>query len=498
MISNLNLTWLSLTLSLLTSTHSQIINQDQAKLDLSYLKPNVHTLVKALDNNSTFIWDRLAEMTDLYGHRITGSKGLEDSIKWIVKNLKQDGIDVHTEPTKADYWVRGEESLILHTPTRGDVKLEILGLGRSVGTPEKGITGEVVSISSWEELKEVGEKGGLRNKIVLCNFRWTSYGKGSTARQKCAVTSEPYGAIAALVRSVTPFSLNTPHTGAMSRSKIPGASVTVEDAEYLVRLEKRAKTATTENKAIFKPPVVTLKMKACTRKNKAIIRNVIAEIKGREKPNEVLILSGHIDSWDVGVGALDDGAGAFIAWEALRQIAKLPQRPRRTIRAIFWTNEEAGSAGGLDYFERNKNKLEDHILAFESDYGTFSPYGLGFDGLPEARAILKQIGSELLNHTTFGNVLEGANGTTDVDPLCESGIPCAGITTTDHIFNIKPDSPDYHNSGYFVYHHTKGDRMEALNPSELNRCSAAAASYIYAIAELKETLPKKIVTPPPS
>ncbi|KAI9297984.1 Zn-dependent exopeptidase [Neoconidiobolus thromboides FSU 785] len=458
--------------------YSQNVQKEFKIPTLSYLKDNVNRLLASTQNN-TIIWDRLAEMTDLYGHRITGSKALEDSIDWIQKQARKDGLIAYTQNVTADYWKRNEESLVYHSPTRGDVKLNFLGLGRSVGTPKDGITAEVVTVVSKDDLKEKGEKGELKKKIVLCNFAWTGYGAASNIRQNCASLSENYGAVAALVRAATPFSIDTPHTGAMKEAKIPGAVVTVEDAQMLTRIQKRAKENGNHKCNIYKEPKLTLKMGATLEKGKAKTRNLILEIKGSEKSNEIVILSGHIDSWDVGVGAMDDAAGAFIGWEVLRQIVNLGLKPRRTLRAIFWTNEEAGIAGGKTYYQENINNLENHVLAMESDSGAFEPYGFAFSGNSEATAIFTSIGKELLGHTTFGGVKDA-----DISYLCSRGIPCASLSSkTENNSTLS----------YFTFHHTAGDRMEVLKPEQLARNAAMTGGFIYAVADLKETLPKTIV-----
>ncbi|KAI9297938.1 Zn-dependent exopeptidase [Neoconidiobolus thromboides FSU 785] len=448
-----------------------------------YQNNNVNRLL-ASTQNTTIIWDRLAEMTDLYGHRITGSKALEDSIDWIQKQAKKDGLTTYTQKVTADYWQRNEESLVYHSPTRGDVKLNFLGLGRSIGTPKHGITAEVITVVSKDDLKQKGEKGELSEKIVLCNFPWTGYGAASNIRQNCAFLSEKYGAVAALVRAATPFSINTPHTGVMRESKIPGAVVTYEDAQMLTRIQERARKSDNINCNIYKKPKLTLKMGATLKKGKAKTRNLILEIKGSEKPNEIVIVSGHIDSWDVGVGAMDDAAGAFIGWEVLRQISNLNIKPRRTIRAIFWVNEEAGTAGGEAYYKENINNLDNHILAMESDSGTFEPYGFYFAGNKEATAIFSSIGKDLLGHTTFGNVVESDDSDEDISPLCARGIPSASLYSK---------AANNSTLSYFTFHHSAGDRMEVLKPEQLAKNAAMTAGFIYSVADLKEALPKTIV-----
>src|SRR5687768_9796814 len=264
---------------------------------------------------------RLAWLTDRIGHRLSGSESLQRAVEWSLAEMKRDRLDnVRAEKVMVPHWVRGEESLELVEPTK--LKLSLLGLGGSEGTPAEGLTAEAVVVRNFEELEALGEKA--RGKVVVYNVPFTTYGQTVAYRGAGASRAAKHGAVAALVRSVTPVSLQTPHTGALRYTEgspqIPAAAVTIEGAELLQRMYDRGER-----------PRVRLKMEARFLPD-AESANVIAEFKGSEKPDEVVLVSGHFDSWDVGQGAHDDGGGCIAAWEVARLLKELNLRPRRTIR----------------------------------------------------------------------------------------------------------------------------------------------------------------------
>jgi len=360
------------------------------------------------------------------------------------------------------HWVRGEESLTLVAPRRLD--LPMLGLGGSVGTPPAGIRAEVMVVSSFAELD--ARKQEARGKIVLLNVPFTSYGQTVTYRIHGASAAARTGAVASLLRSVTPFSLRTPHTGQMiyepGAPQIPHAAITVEDAAMLARMQERGERIE-----------VVLKMEAQTLPD-VTSRNVIGEIVGWEHPDEFVVLGGHIDSWDVGQGAMDDGGGCAAAWEAVRLMHALGLRPRRTVRAVLWTNEENGLRGALRYQEAHRDELDDHVLAIESDAGVFKPHGFGFSGSDAAYGIVREIGT-LLERIGAGEVTRGGGGA-DIGPIMREGVPGMGL----HVDEEK----------YFWYHHTDADTIDKLDPREMAECVAALAVMAYVVADLPERLPR--------
>jgi carboxypeptidase Q len=405
-------------------------------------------------------WRRLAELTERFGARFSGTPQLEQAIDWIVAEMKRDGLEnVHTENVMVPRWVRGRESAELVSPRRQS--LPMLGLGGSIATPAAGITAEVLVVTSYDDL--TARAADARGKIVLFDVPFTSYGATVRYRGGGAVAAARVGAVASLVRSVGPFSMRTPHTGGMQYdstvTRIPHAAITSEDASMLHRMQDRGEKI-----------VVTLRMEATTLPD-VPSRNVVAELRGSEKPDEVIVFGGHIDSWDVGRGAMDDGGGCVVAWEALRLMKKLGLRPRRTIRVVLWTNEENGGRGGTGYATANDpNK---HVLAIESDGGVFKPAGFGFTGSDAAFAIVQQVGA-LLARIDAGTVTRGGGGA-DIGPLMRQGVPGMGLQVDG--------------TRYFWYHHTDADTIDKLDPIEMQLCVATMGVMAFVVADLPERLP---------
>jgi len=355
--------------------------------------------------------------------------------------------------------VRGSEYATLISPRPKN--LGILGLGSSIGTPKEGITAEVLVVRSFEELSLNADKA--RGKIVLYNAPWVSYGVTNAFRTQGAVEAARVGAVAALVRSVTPYSLYTPHTGGMSYNsnvpRIPAAAVTVEDAELLYRLQNLGQKI-----------VVTLYMEAQLYPD-ALSHNVFGQVSGSTYPAKVIAIGGHIDSWDVGNGALDDAGGVLAAWEAVRIINKLGLKPKRSVRAVGWTNEENGVAGGNAYASLHAAET---VFAIESDNGVTDPHGLTVSAIPAALAILRDIGA-LAGPIGASNVTSGGTGT-DIEPMVRLGVPGAGLWVD--------------NSQYFYYHHTQADTFDKIDPVKFQKCATTLAIYSYCVANLENDLPR--------
>ena len=425
-------------------------------------QPEAQRLTQAA-TNSLFGFTRLATMCDTFGPRFTGSKNLESAIDWCLAEMKHDGFqNVRGEEVIVPRWVRGNESVELLSPRRRT--LPMLGLGGSVGTPPGGITADVLVVTGFDDLKNrVAEAKG---RIVLFNVPFTEYRETVIVRTQGAIHAARAGALASLIRSVGPFSMQTPHTGGMSYAdgvkKIPHAALSLEDANMLSRMAARGE-----------PLRVRLKMEARTLAD-GTSRNVVAEIPGSEKPEEIVIVSGHIDSWDVGQGAMDDGGGCLAAWEAARLMLKLGLRSKRTVRVVLWTNEENGIRGAMSYAERHEAALARHTLAIESDSGVFQPTGFGFLGSGRGMEIIRGVG-KLLDPIGSGNIAKGCRGA-DVLKLVRGGVP---------VMHLEVDRKKY-----FWFHHTDADTIDKLVPAEFNRCVAAMAVMAYVIADLPETLPR--------
>ena len=412
---------------------------------------------------SDHAYKRLAHLTDHIGHRLSGSKSLEQAIQWALAEMKRDGLDnVRGEKVMVPHWVRGEESLEMTAPR--PLKLTMLGLGNSVGTPAEGITAEAVVVRNFAELDALGEK--VRGKIVVYNVPFTGYGATVQYRGSGPSRAARYGAVAVLVRSITPVSLQSPHTGALNydqrQPKIPAAAISIESAEVLQRMQDRGDRTT-----------LRLKMEAKFLPD-AESANVIAELRGSEKPDEVVLIGGHFDSWDVGQGAHDDGGGCIIAWEAVRLLKELGLKPRRTIRVVLYTNEENGLRGGNAYRDAYRSQLGKHIFAIESDSGTYRPEGLGLAATapPQVRSNLREI-AKLLSGIGADRIAASGGGA-DIGPIMREGVPGASL--------------DVEGSHYFDIHHTASDTLDKIDPRDLQLCVATMAVFAYTIADIPEPL----------
>ena len=416
-------------------------------------------IIAAAQADSAGAWNRIAELTDRFGHRLSGSIALEQAIDWTAAAMTRDGLtNVRKEKVLVPHWVRGAESLELVAPRRQ--LLPMLGLGGSIATPVGGITAEVMVVASFDELTQ--RSAEAKGKIVLYDAEWRDYGYNGAFRRLGAIAAAKVGAVASLARSAGPYGMRTPHTGSMSYdstvTKIPHASVTAEDALMMRRMIVRGERVR-----------VTLNMSA-RMLGDAQSHNVMGELRGGDKANEIVVMGGHIDSWDVGQGAMDDAGGVVVAWEALRLLKKLGLTPRRTIRAVGWTNEENGMRGGNAY--RDAHKDEPHQLAIESDGGVFSPTGFGFTGSPAARKLVESIATLLapIGASTIGP----SGGGADIGPIMATGVPGMGL--------------DVDGTRYFWFHHTDADTPDKLNPAEVQRCVAVMAIMAYIAADLEQSL----------
>jgi carboxypeptidase Q len=412
-------------------------------------------------------WNKLAELTDTFGSRPSGSAALERAIDWTLGRMRADGLEeVRGEPVMVSHWVRGVESAELLSPRRKPMRM--LGLGGSIGTPARGITAPVLVVASFAELE--ARAAEAKGKIVLFDAPFTTYDSTRHYRTDGASAAARHGALAALVRSVASQSIDSPHTGAMrydsTAARIPAAAITVEDAMLLHRMQARGQRI-----------VVKLVMGARTLPL-APSRNVVAELRGRERPDEVVVIGGHIDSWDVGQGAMDDGGGVVAAWEAVRLMKALGLRPRRTVRVVGWTDEESGGEGGDAYAATHAAELPKHVFALESDNGVFRPYGLAVVTSDSATAMLRRI-APLLARIGADSISAG-EGEADIEPLLHAGVPGAGLHVDD--------------TRYFWYHHTDADTPDKLDPRDVSRCVAVFAVYAYVLAEMPEVLPRATAT----
>ncbi|KAG5315461.1 CBPQ Carboxypeptidase, partial [Acromyrmex insinuator] len=395
-------------------------------------------------------WQDLATFVDKFGPRFTGTQVLEDAIDYVLNKSISLGLDnVHGEPATVPRWVRGSESATLLQPRQKN--LALLGLGCSIGTPIKGITANAVVVNSFAELKKRAEE--IPGKIVVYNQKFVSYGETVEYRSVGAIRAAELGAVAALIRSVTPFSLYTPHTGMMNYAenvtKIPAACITVEDATLLRRMADRGETI-----------VINLKMEA-KRYSDTQSRNVVADIIGSSAPEKAVVVSGHIDSWDVGIGAMDDGGGIFISWNALKFV-------------LLISAEEFGLLGAEQYIRNHAAENGNLQFVMESDFGTFTPTGLEVSGNNMTQCILQRI-MRLLAPLGDMKLKSPCTGP-DISFWIKAGVPGGALLNR--------------NEKYFYYHHSNADTMLAENPKALDMNTALFAAVSFVLADISVDLPQ--------
>jgi len=416
-------------------------------------------IAAASERTSAVGWDRLSELTDDVGQRITGSAALDHALAWAAGRMHDDGLDdVRLEPVQVPHWVRGVEHARIVRPV--DRPLALLGLGGTVGT-HGTLRAPLIAFESLDALRS--SEARLDGKIAFVDHHMPpfddahddpGYAKGMQARLHGASEAAKRGARAVLVRSVTAVSLRTPHAGALGYDegvrKIPAAAISTEDADLLARLARRG------------PVEVELSLGARTLPD-APSANVVGELAGRELPDEIVLLGAHIDSWDVGQGASDDGAGCVAVMEALRLLRAAGLVPRRTVRTVLFTSEEYLLAGARAYRERHGR--EHHVAAFETDYGMAAPDAIGVGSEDGARAmapllpLFARFGIRRFRPHAFG---------ADVQPIVETGAAA---------FDLEPDG--HH---YFDIHHTEADTLDKIRPEDLRRNAAAIALLAWVLA----------------
>jgi hypothetical protein len=428
-------------------------------------------------------WIHLEYLTTRIGNRLSGSSGLERAVSWAHETMTAEGLEgVRLQPVRVPRWVRGREWARVVSPSPRD--MQMLGLGMSVGTPTEGITAPVVVVRSFDELEGLGREK-VEGRIVAFTPEWDGYGRTVRYRSAGASAAARLGAVAVLVRSVTPRSIASPHTGSVEYAedapRIPAAAITVEDAEWLKRMAAAGETVT-----------VSLYMEARLEAD-VDSANVVAEIRGRQRPDEVVVMGGHFDSWDVGQGAHDDGCSCMAAWEALAILQELGLRPRRTLRVVFWAAEENSGAGGRTYRAALGDSVSRHVAAIEMDGGCERPVGFGFSvrrpGEPEpgwapreaeprdpaalrALETLRGIG-RLFEPLDAAQVRWGGGGS-DISSLMADGVPGLSLDTVgEH---------------YFDWHHSDADTLDKVSPSDLRRATGMLAVMGYVLADMEDRL----------
>lgn len=422
--------------------------------------------LKAQALKGSAAYDITASLTTEIGPRMAGSENDQRAVAWAVKKLKSLGYDrVWTEPVRFPLWTRGVESAEVLAPF--PQKLAVTTLGHSVPTPPEGITAEVVRYDSLEAL-QADTTDRARGKIVFVDKRMerfpdgAGYGKVQPIRSKGASVAGEKGALAIVIRSVGTDNDRLPHTGVMryaehATSKIPAAALSNPDADLLARVM-----------AYGKPTKLQLKLDV-RNGEEAESANVIGEIRGSEKPDEIVLLGAHLDSWDLGTGAIDDGAGVGIVSGAGKLIAELKQRPKRTIRVVLFANEENGLYGAKAYAALHKDELGKHLIGAESDFGAGRVYQFHTNVPAGQLAQLNKL-AEQLKDLGIARGDNDSGGGPDMIPAHELGMPVA---------ELQQDGTDY-----FDVHHTANDTLDKIDPKNLDQNVAAYAVFAYLMAQM--------------
>jgi hypothetical protein len=429
---------------------------------------------------SDYAYKQVAYLANNIGPRLSGSPQAARAVEYVAAEMRKLGLEVRLEKIMVPHWVRGEERGELtqfEGMAPGTVqKIVLAALGGSVATPKEGITAEIVVVGSFAELAQLG-KEKLNGRIVLFNNRFNremavsgqwgaAYGQAVAYRFAGAGAAAPFGALAALVRSAGSSENRLAHTGAMGYpdgvTKIPTAAVSNEDADLIEYLAKQG------------PVKIHLTLTPQTLPDTESY-NVIGDLKGSEKPDEVVIVSGHLDSWDLGRGAIDDGSGVAAAMQTANILKQLNLRPKRTVRVIAWMNEENGGRGNTAYAADEAANMAKHFAAIEMDLGAGHPLGLVFAGKDEALPFFNPITNALLSQGAF-QVLTQASVGSDTAPLTAKGVP-SFAPLSDARF-------------YFDYHHTAADTIDKVDPKALAENASVLAVLSYALANLQQPLPR--------
>jgi carboxypeptidase Q len=429
---------------------------------------------------SDYAYRQVAHLANNIGPRLSGSAQANKAVEYVASELKAIGCEVQLEKVVVPHWVRGEETAALvqfpGLAANTTQKIVLCALGPSVATPPNGIEAEVIVVRNFDELKSLPREK-VAGKIVLFNYpfdkQMAAEGRGGEAYGEAVVyradgpsAAARQGAVACLIRSVGGADYRLAHTGqtdyAMDAPKIPAGAVTAEDADLIADLVRQGPV---RMKLVLTPQNLPDVESA----------NVIGDIKGTEHPEQVIIVSGHLDSWDLGTGAIDDGAGVAVSMEAANLIQKLHLKPKRTIRVIAWMNEENGLAGSKQYEKDHEKEWMNHFAAMEADGGAGHPLGINIKAKPEVKktfapvaAILQGSGAGMLN------LVEHCGA--DIGPLEKAGVPAF--------------SPIQDSRFYFNYHHTAADTLDKIVPKELAENSAVVAVLAYALANMEQPLPR--------
>ena len=429
---------------------------------------------------SDYAYRQVAHLSNNIGPRLSGSAQAAKAVDYVATELKALGCEVQLEKAMVPHWVRGEETAALvqfaGQAPGATQQIVLCALGASVPTPRDGIEAEVIVVRNFDELKSL-PRGKVAGKIVLFNYPFDkqmaaegrggeAYGEAVVYRSNGPSAAARLGAIACLIRSVGGADYRLPHTGetdyANDAPKIPAGAVTAEDAELIAAL------------AIQGPVRMKLVLTPQTLPD-VESSNVIGDIMGSEHPEQVIVVSGHLDSWDLGTGAIDDGAGVAVSMEAANLIQKLHLKPKRTIRVIAWMNEENGSAGSKQYAKDHETQWMNHFAAIETDGGADHPLGINIKGKPELKKMFAPVAA-ILQESGAGILTLVEHCGSDIAPMEKAGVPAF--------------SPIQDSRFYFNYHHTAADTFDKIVPKALAENSAVVAVLAYALANMEQPLPR--------
>ncbi len=429
---------------------------------------------------SDYAYRQVAHLSNNIGPRLTGSAQAAKAVEYVAEQLKGIGCEVQLEKAMVPHWVRGEETAALvQFPGQAPgttQKIVLCALGASVATPPNGIEAEVIVLGNFNELKSL-PRDKVAGKIVLFNYpfdkQMAAEGRGGDAYSEAVVyrsngpsAAARQGALACLIRSVGGADYRLPHTGetdyANDAPKIPAGAVTSEDADLIADLVRQGPV---RMKLVLTPQTLPDVESA----------NVIGDLKGSEHPEEMIVVSGHLDSWDLGTGAIDDGAGVAVSMEVANLIQKLHLKPKRTIRIIAWMNEENGSAGSKQYAKDHQNEMLNHFAAMETDGGADHPLGINIKAKPEVKKMLEPVAG-ILQESGAGMLSLVEHCGADIKPLETAGVPAF--------------SPIQDSRFYFNYHHSAADTLDKVVPKELAENSAVVAVLAYALANMERPLPR--------
>lgn len=427
----------------------------------------IHNIYNEQLTNS-LIHENLRYLTKEIGNRINGSSQLASAIAYTQQLMTQNQFDtVYLQPVMVPNWIRGKKEVvkIIKSSSKGNLELNSLALGNSIGTGDQGLSAEVIEINGLDELKKIDENA-VRRKIVFLNQpldrslinMWDAYHNASDQRNYGASQASIKGAKAVIVRSLAIGNDDSPHTGYVGYDegviKIPAVAISTNDANLLSDLLKE------------EPNTVIYLNLDCQTKENVLSHNVIGEIKGSEFPNEIIVIGGHLDSWDIGEGAHDDGGGCLQAIEVLRSFKVLGIQPKRTLRVVLWVDEENNWNGNAMYAEKSKESKENNIAAFESDRGVFMPFGFYIDTDNEIALQRIRTWKSYFESYKIFQFREGkGNAGEDITPLKNTSIV---------LFGLMPDS-----QRYFTLHHSEKDVFEAVDKRELELGAAAMTAMVY-------------------